>query len=272
LFQRGTANFSEEQVVFSVSGQDLYGLLYRPREPSLGGVVFCAPDGEERTWSQRMLVHAARAMASDRLSVLRFDYRGQGESSGSYEQASVETRVEDILAALAFLRGRAPGAPLGILGARLGGALALAAAERAPADTLVVLWEPVLDPGAYVQELLRVNISTQTTIFKKVIRNRVKLLEDIAAGDKVSINGYNLAAPFVEGLSRLDVPGSLSRHRERCLVVRSASTKAGEPPSEGTRVLDLPVFWKEPRNYCESVPALVDVTRAWLRARMSRPE
>src|SRR2546422_697995 len=82
----------------------------------------------------------------------------------------------------------------------LGGTLALRASANDPHGIGVALWEPVLDTAAYVQELLRVNISTQMMMFKKVVRNRAQLADAIAAGEKVSVNGFDLCRPFVEEL------------------------------------------------------------------------
>ena len=151
----------------------------------------------------------------------------------------------------------------------MGGALALVAAERSPSDVLVALWEPVLDTAAYLQELLRVNVSTQTMMYKKVVRNRTKLMEDIASGESVSINGYDLAAPFVDGLLRLEAPAHLSKLRDRSLLVRSGSSKQEGNGIEERLIPELPVFWKEPRRYHGSIPALVEATVPWLRARMN---
>jgi len=216
-------------------------------------------------WSQRMLVHAARVLADHGLLVLRFDYRGQGESSGNYEETSVRTRIEDIGAALALLRNRVDGAPVFLLGARLGGTLALRASANDPHGIGVALWEPVLDTAAYVQELLRVNISTQMMMFKKVLRNRTQLADAIAAGEKVSVNGFDLCRPFVEELDHLNPVRCLAQSSGRRLLLLSPSSKYEGTSSEEVLRLEFPVFWKEPKNYYGSLPALEDATLAWIR-------
>ncbi len=76
------------------------------------------------------------------LALARFDFRGSGESEGlAEEDTTVASRVEDVLAALAFLRHHARlDGRFGLLGSSMGGFVALhachALAERIP----VVTW------------------------------------------------------------------------------------------------------------------------------------
>jgi len=270
-FVQETSGLSEEQILFKGDSADLYGVVYEPSGPRLGTLVICAADGNERTWTQRVLVRTARALAQNGISVLRFDYRGQGESSGDYEGATVETRLQDIASALevASLRRPSPAHPIGLLGTRLGGTLAMLTAAERPDVAPVILWEPILDPPAYLQELLRVNVSAQTQVHKKVLRSRAQLLEAIRAGEKVSVNGYNLCRPFVDELLQLSLEGPWSRCASRLRVILGAATKqrwTGSP--EPVRV-DFPMFWNELRTYHGSIPALVQPTLGWIRESLS---
>ena len=91
----------EEQVLFpSQQGGDLYGMLYHAKGPMKGAVVVCSPDGDERTWGQRTLVTFSRRLAAEGYTVLRFDYMGQGESGGTYEESTFSTRRNDFETAI----------------------------------------------------------------------------------------------------------------------------------------------------------------------------
>jgi alpha-beta hydrolase superfamily lysophospholipase len=76
------------------------------------------------------------------LALARFDFRGSGESEGLSEaETTVASRVEDVLAVVAFLRGhvRLDGR-VGLLGSSMGGFVALHARHALPAPIPVVTW------------------------------------------------------------------------------------------------------------------------------------
>lgn len=95
---------------------------------------------------------------ADRLSdrgmpVLRFDYRGTGDSEGADGASDqFETAVDDVCAAIARLRDETGVTQVTLCGLRLGAAFALAAAGRCDVDQLVLL-APVASGRSYVREL-----------------------------------------------------------------------------------------------------------------------
>jgi uncharacterized protein len=119
------------------------------------GVVFCGPFAEEKKCAHRVLVEAARGFCSADIACLRFDYRGTGDSPGEFAEATPEQWVEDILAATAYLRSAHGVTTVGLLGLRLGGALALRAAATGEGVDFLVLWEPVIDGKQYLAQNLR---------------------------------------------------------------------------------------------------------------------
>jgi uncharacterized protein len=74
------------------------------------------------------------------LALVRFDFRGCGESSGVEEDTTIASRIEDVEAVLAALATHPRLAPRrGLLGSSLGGFVALHAAARRP-GVPVVTW------------------------------------------------------------------------------------------------------------------------------------
>lgn len=70
-------------------------------------------------------------------SVLLFDFRGRGESD-PWPQTLISREVDDLRAAVAFARGRAPADRVGVVGFSMGAAVALLAAAEEPAIGAVV--------------------------------------------------------------------------------------------------------------------------------------
>ncbi len=147
---------SEETGYIPSGAGQLYGLLLESEAAIDEGkaVVLLAPLAGERKSSLKALVEVARALAAAGLIVLRIDYRGTGDSSGKSEDLSIESMVEDAVAAARHLRREYGCRGVSLAGLRLGGAVALLAAERAGAEALALV-EPVVTGAAYVRELER---------------------------------------------------------------------------------------------------------------------
>src|SRR4029450_9970965 len=65
------------------------------------------------------------------LALARFDFRGAGESGGSYRDATTATRIADLEAVLAFLAEQPPlSHQIGLLGSSMGGYVAWHVAHR----------------------------------------------------------------------------------------------------------------------------------------------
>jgi hypothetical protein len=225
-------------------------------------IVVCAPDGEERYWSQRTMVNASRFLAAHGYSVLRFDYAGQGESEGDYEDKSVSSRLRNIEDAVREIRLLATTKNVGVLGVRLGATLALM--TKLDPICRFVLWEPVFDISTYVDGLLRINISTQTVVNKKVDRNREQLKSDILSGGTVSINGYNLGKAFFEELASYDIPEYFSNCTTKRLIITSRATKMETDPACDIQIAKFSHFWKEPRIYQTLPMDIFSSTLNWL--------
>jgi hypothetical protein len=147
--------------------------------------------------------------------------------------------------------------------ARLGGSLALEAAAADPAVQRLALWEPVLDVDGYLRNLLRVNVTTQMVVHKKVVKNGERLLADMAAGGTVSINGYKLSQGFVAGLQTLSAAGRLSASNVPTLVIALTGTSIPESSVEVRRRRFAP-FWKEPKTDMTPPRSLLGEIADWV--------
>ncbi|MEI6804291.1 MAG: hydrolase 1, exosortase A system-associated [Burkholderiales bacterium] len=100
-------NYTEEVAAFSCAGNHLLGILARPQSPGPTGVVVVVGGPQYRVGSHRQFVLMARALAAAGFAVLRFDYRGMGDSEG--EQRDFQGASDDIGAAIDALCARVPG-------------------------------------------------------------------------------------------------------------------------------------------------------------------
>jgi exosortase A-associated hydrolase 1 len=94
-----TAGTTVEPLVFPCEGSVLVGVLHRAGGERAEVAVLVVVGGPQyRVGSHRQFVSSARALAAAGFPVLRFDYRGMGDSEG--ECAGFEQVTEDIRAAM----------------------------------------------------------------------------------------------------------------------------------------------------------------------------
>jgi len=96
----------EEATQFTCNGDTLFGILALPSEAARTGVVIIVGGPQYRVGSHRQFVLLARALAAAGYAVLRFDYRGMGDSGGA--QRNFESVSDDIAVAVNQLQTRVP--------------------------------------------------------------------------------------------------------------------------------------------------------------------
>jgi exosortase A-associated hydrolase 1 len=86
----------EIPVTFDCNGENLLGIVHRP-EPSLKrGIVLIVGGPQYRVGSHRQFVLLARILASNGYPVIRYDYRGMGDSEGnaiSFEESEPDLAI-----------------------------------------------------------------------------------------------------------------------------------------------------------------------------------
>ena len=269
---------AEHPFFFASGGRALFGFYHPPATPSNApAFVFCHAFAEEKLWAQRVFVAAARQMAAAGYPVLRFDYSGNGDSEGDFAGTSVQGAVDEIRSAMDVTRRLSGRDEVSLLGLRLGASFAALAAEAdSGAVRDLVLWAPVCDGDRYMQDLLRVNLTTQVAVHKEVRYDRAQLVEQMRRGGTVNIDGYEIADPLFSQISAISLGAAPARYPGRCLIVQVDRAAAPRPAQDLqqlagsyanatlTTVADDP-FWKEIPRFCQEAPGLTDATLEWLR-------
>lgn len=98
--------YSEEAVVFACAGDTLVGILAKPEIPLDTGIVVIVGGPQYRAGSHRQFVRLSRYLATAGYAVLRFDYRGMGDSEGQARE--FETVRADVCSAIDLLQACLP--------------------------------------------------------------------------------------------------------------------------------------------------------------------
>jgi alpha/beta superfamily hydrolase len=113
-------------------------------DAATGAAVIChAHPRMQGTMNSPLLLAARDALVHKGWSVLRFNFRGVGDSEGEFEEGIGE--VFDALGGIHAVKERMPGRPLAILGWSFGGAVALRAAAEADEVAACALIAPAIE-------------------------------------------------------------------------------------------------------------------------------
>jgi len=268
-----------EEAFFTPMGADRLFMFLHDAEQSQAsvGVVLVHACAEEKHWAHRVYVNFGRSLAASGIPVLRFDVRGEGESSREFEDVDLDTRIEDTVAAVQTLAGRRPDlARIVLLGHRTGSMVAAGAAARLGAQVAgLALWDPVYDGREYLLQVLRQHLATQMATFGRVTTSREELLRQMDDGGWVYLEGYGFGGNFYRQLvasqwvrdprvfERPVLIAEVGATASVKLSNRLAGLAAVHPQITPVAVREAP-FWRETRDYHRSAPALGRVTRAWL--------
>lgn len=156
------------------SGQ-LFSVRYQPKSKhQRHGVLICNSIGHEHVRAFRNLQQLAMRLADRGYEVLRFDYRGTGNSSGSCDACTAESFMADTQAAAAWLRESSGVSRLSIIGVRLGATIA--ACAGVPDVDRMILWDPVVSGQAFCDLLDSMHhhvLSSQTRFVKRMKRSKI---------------------------------------------------------------------------------------------------
>ncbi len=156
---------SETAESFEAAGFTLRGMLHRAATNSASwGLVICPPFGEERKSAARVMTLAARALGREGFHVLRFDYRGTGESDGEMADAGPRQWAEDIRGACRHLAVRTGADQIGLLGIRFGAALAAMASRESAPSPFLAAWAPLWSGRSCLEEIRRHLAATRLVV------------------------------------------------------------------------------------------------------------
>ena len=95
-------DFTDEATLLECNGETLVAILTRPAVPMDTGVVIIVGGPQYRAGSHRQFVLLSRALSAAGYAVLRFDYRGMGDSTGDLHtfesvNSDISTAIDALL-------------------------------------------------------------------------------------------------------------------------------------------------------------------------------
>jgi exosortase A-associated hydrolase 2 len=138
----------------------LFG-LYSPPDAAVArqaAVLMCAPIGTEYMRTHYAIRLVGSQLAKAGFHVLRFDYHGTGDSSGTVDAGQFDLWLDDVALAAKELLDSSGVQDLTLVGLRMGAVLAVEAlASRKIKANCLVLWDPVVSGGEYLATIAKLH-------------------------------------------------------------------------------------------------------------------
>lgn len=183
-----------EAFYFGPSATYLFGAYHPPTNGNRReGIVLCNPFGQEYLRAHRSLRRLAINLSALGYAVLRFDYRGTGDSAGTIDGVTADDWQEDIRLAVQELIDIAAVPKVALLGLRVGALLAAQVAANNPQISRLVMWDPIVHGQVYIDEF-------HQEIAKGPTRSRF-----ISGDGALYFNGFSMPRSFQTSVAALNL-------------------------------------------------------------------
>jgi len=194
---------------FPVSGAHLYTVLHEVESP-LARVLLIGPFASERQNSYLPWVRWARFLAEENIEVLRYDYRGIGESTGAFEQMTFADWREDVRLLAGWFDDRSPRVPLVLHGLGLGAVLAGRAFHEGAGDALL-LWSPPANANQALRATLKRWVGLEQIFkFGDDRKSASDYIRELEQGSPLEVDGYRWSASLWRESFDLSLPEALA--------------------------------------------------------------
>lgn len=184
-----------------VNGRRLFAMQFVPTGPTRAAVLYLPSFDEEMNRCRTAAAEQARALAARGWHCMLLDHYGTGESTGQSHEASWDLWRADAQAAAGWLAQHSGHTPM-LWGIRTGALMALdAAAHGLPVVQHLLLWQPVLDGGVFINQHLRLRIASQL-VHDTERETTDAIRKRLSAGEDIEIAGYLLSGAMADSLSR----------------------------------------------------------------------
>ncbi len=196
-------------------GQRIASMLHIPSGagPHPGVLMLHGFTGD-KVGNHYLFVKTARALARAGFAVLRFDFRGSGESEGRFQDVTVPGEIEDALTVFRwFARHEAVDEDrLAVLGLSLGGCVAAHVAGKDPRVRALVLWSAVADLRGLSQSMMK------GTPMPPPLGPQ--------PDGTIDLGGYLLGQGFLRTLLQIDPIAALEPYKGPALIIHGTQDEA----------------------------------------------
>lgn len=173
-----------------IDQEQLYYVLHPTIHPLRGRVLLAGPFASERPHRYIPWVRWARYLASRGFEVMRFDYRGVGESTGKFEDFGFKAWSNDLTHCAEWLQHRSHAAPLIIHGLGMGALLGDRIFAQGIGNALLA-WLPPKSAREMLYEQLKLKMSNNYVLPSSERKTRDQFVDELKNGETIEVEGHN---------------------------------------------------------------------------------
>jgi hypothetical protein len=176
-----------------LGNERVYTIVFGCERP-IAKVLLCGPFPADRLYSLAAWVKWARYLARHNIIAIRFDYRGTGESTGTFTEMNFDHWLADVRDMAQWAASEYGQAPLVLHGKEMGGLLAQKAFASGAGDGLL-MWSPPASARELLRQSLTIRLSMDLMLLKPGERKSAeKYFSELSAGRTVEVDGYTWSA------------------------------------------------------------------------------
>lgn len=247
----------------------IYYVVHHAASQRRGSILLCGPTSVERERSYPTFVKWARLLAAQGYDIMRFDYRGIGESEGRFEEMSMTAWRDDAAFCAAQLIEISQGVPLILHGARAGSLIAAELFASGVGDAML-LWAPPASGYALLWDTLRRNLAAHMVANPGAPRQtREQLIAALEAGELINVDGYFWSNGFWTDAQRhtLLLPPETEQRPWHVVHVKNIPKSAINNNVQGREEhIGSAPFWESSSLFSPDTDDLFRVSLRWLDA------
>jgi len=197
-----------KQFFFQSGQKKLFGSLHLPERCQLDfGIIFLHPFAEEKVISHKALVNLAESLQRENIASFRFDFIGNGDSEGDFQEFTIGKALENLQDAMTIFKTETgiDIQRIALLGLRMGGTISLIAGARMLDVENVIAISPIIDGSSYFNMLLRSHLAYQMSTYKKIRKNREMLIDELERNILLNIDGYLISRSLYKQLTAINL-------------------------------------------------------------------
>ena len=213
-------SFTERHFFLEENSKPVYCVEYFPADTVRQefSIILAKP-----IWGERIRTHAtfsnlARFLCNEGYCVFTCDYYGDGNSGGETIDLTFTEMVLSVKTLHQYICKKSFPEKIVLIGLRLGANVSMAVEPQIPNTLKMLLFEPIEKPIDYFSNALRANLANQMTVYKKIIKTREDLINDLRENRSVNIDGFVIGGEFWKSFESIS-PFSVDSEYAQTLTV-----------------------------------------------------